>query len=209
MCRPCGGLEVGERIQHGGGAVEVGGQPLAAVAVQQRIQAQLQLARQVGGDDLVCQRQVLPVRGRHALAPAAAHRGHPASAAGAGVLPPQRVHVGPGAEQAGEERDLRRRRGTGVRRSRLAVEDAGLHGAGWARLPRRQFQQSEEPGVLRPQPGDLLAQRRQLVVQTDQRQRALISRPGRNRHDSILSRERDFAAGPAAATCRGRFSARS
>jgi hypothetical protein len=96
-----------------------------------------------------------------------------------------------------------------MRRSRLAVEDAGLHGAGWARLLRRQLQQAQQPGVLGPEPVHILAQRRQLVVQTDQRQRALISGPGRNRHDFILSRERDRAARPAAAICRGRVSTRS
>jgi hypothetical protein len=89
-----------------------------------------------------------------------------------------------------------------VRRSRLAVEDAGLHGAGRARLPRRQFQQSDESGVLSPQPGDVLAQRRQLVVQTDQRQHALSSGPGGNWHDSTLSLVRDLAAGQIAANDR-------
>ena len=103
-----GGLEVGQRVQHRGGAVEVGGQPATAVAVQQRIEAQLQLPGQVRGDHLLGQRQVLPLRGRHALAPAAPHRRRPARPPRARVLPAQRVHVPAGAEQRRVEGDLRR-----------------------------------------------------------------------------------------------------
>ena len=48
-----GGLEVGKRMEHGGGPVEVGGQSAAAVAVQQRAEAELQLSGQVRGDDVL------------------------------------------------------------------------------------------------------------------------------------------------------------
>ena len=87
-------------------------------------------------------------------------------------------------------------------RSRLAVEDTGLDRTGRERLLRRQLQQALQPGVLRPQPDDLVAQRRELVVQTGERQDALVRGPGRNRHDSILSREPHLAAGRTVAASR-------
>lgn len=87
---------------------------------------------------------------------------------------------------------------------RLAVEDTGLDRTGWARLLRRQLQQTLQPGVLRLQPDDLVAQRREFVVQADEGQDALARGTGRNRHDSILSRERHLVAGrPVASSCAG------
>lgn len=52
---------------------------------------------------------------------------------------------------------------------------------------RRQLQQALHPGALRLQPDDLVAQRREFVVQADEGQDALAGGSGRNRHDSILS----------------------
>jgi len=54
-----------------------------------------------------------------------------------------------------------------MHRPGLAIEDAGLDRTGRARLLRGQLQQAQQPGVLRAQPRDLVAERRQFVVQTD------------------------------------------
>lgn len=89
-----------------------------------------------------------------------------------------------------------------MHRFRHAVEDAGLDRTWLLRLLRGQPQQAQQPGVLCPEPSDLLAQRRQFVVQADQRQGALIRGLGGIRHDSVLSPERDPPAALAATACR-------
>jgi len=62
-------LQVGERVQHGGQSVEVGGEPAGLVAGEHRIEADVDVAGQMRGEDLGRQRQVSDVGGSSAFAP--------------------------------------------------------------------------------------------------------------------------------------------
>lgn len=88
-----GGLHIGQRVEHGGLSVEIGGEPATQVAVQQGIQSDGSFAGEVGAHDVAGQGQVVAVLVAYAFAPAAAHGGQPPGLAGAGVLPAGRVDV--------------------------------------------------------------------------------------------------------------------
>ena len=145
------GLYVHEDIEHRLRAVEVSGQPPALVTVQQRIQPDMNLALQVGGQYLRGERQIVAVLVADSLLPAAAHRRDPSGLARPLVIEPDRVHIRSRREQRAEERHLGVLRRPVMHESGRNLEVGGLRGAGWGRLLRGEPQQLEQPGILRPQ----------------------------------------------------------
>lgn len=129
-----GGLQVGQRVEHGRLAVEVGGEPAGLVAGERGIQADMDVAGQMRGQDLGRQRQVSYVGGRTPLVPAALDGGHPSRPAGAGVLPEHGVDVASCTEQRGIEPDLGPRGGTRIHLTRCLVEPGYLRAPSWSRL---------------------------------------------------------------------------
>ena len=122
---------------------------MTSVSVEHRVQADFRaVARQMIGDHLRGEAQVLALLRPQSATPAAADRRHPTALAGAGVVPANRVCVSASGEQRGVEGDLRGRRRPGVHTTRRGFEDRGLDGAWWLRLGRRELQQSQEAGVL-------------------------------------------------------------
>ena len=101
-----GRLRVRERIEHRRGAVEVRHQEVTRVVGQQRVQPDEDVTDQMRGDHLGRQRQVGSSLSVHSLTPTAGHRGHPSAHPRAGVIPPQRVHVGPCPEPIGVQGQL-------------------------------------------------------------------------------------------------------
>lgn len=77
---------------------------------QQRVQADVRLASQLGGQHASRERQVVPVLVPGALALTAADRRKPSMFAGTRVVEPDRAHLGAGSEQRGKERHFRVRR---------------------------------------------------------------------------------------------------
>ena len=152
--RPAG-LDVHERVEQRLFLVEVGGQPPAPVAVQQRVQADMHLAPQMGLDDLRGQREVAAVLVPDALAPHAAHGGDPAVLPGVRVVPSCRVDIGARREQRAEERHLRRLRRPVMHHPRPCLEEGRLPGGRRSRLLRGHLQQAAQPDILRPQPRQL------------------------------------------------------
>ncbi len=69
--------------------VEVGGQPPAPVAVQQRVNTDVRIALQMGSQHICGQRQVVPLLMRDPALPPAAHRREPALPASTGILDPR------------------------------------------------------------------------------------------------------------------------
>ena len=137
-----GGLQVGERVEHRGLSVEVGGEPAGLVAGKHRIEADVDVAGQMRGEDLGRQRQISDVGGRASLAPAALNGGHPSRLAGAGVLPAHGVDVAPCAEQRGVELDLGLRGGPRVHRARRLFEPRCLGALGWGSLGVGELEES-------------------------------------------------------------------
>jgi len=75
------------------GAVEAAASHQHFVAIQQRVQADVDLSLQVRRHHFGGQWQVVPVLVADALAPPAPHRRDPAALASARVVEPGRVHV--------------------------------------------------------------------------------------------------------------------
>ena len=142
------GLQVGERVEHRGLSVEVGGEPAGLVAGKHRIEADVDVAGQMRGEDLGRQRQVPYVRGMAALAPAALDGGHPPRLARAGVLPAHGVDVTSCAEQRGVELDLGPRGGTRVHLTRCLVEPCRLGATSGSRLRIGQLEELAQASIL-------------------------------------------------------------
>lgn len=165
--RPDGasGLQIRECIKHRGRTIEICGKPGAAGAVEHRIEANLEHSGTMSGKNLFSQREVLPIRRRDSLAPAAANSRHPSGLARATALPSLRIHICACSKKRPVEPHLRFRRRASVNRSRWDVKYCRLHRIRRSCLLGRQLQQPEETGVLRSQLNDLLAQCVQLGVQ--------------------------------------------
>ena len=172
------GLDVHQGVEHRLWPVEVSGQPPALVAVEQRVQPDVDLALQVRGQHGRRQRQVAPVLVPDSLLPAAAHRRDPPGFPGPLVVIPDRVHVSPRGEQRAEERHLRLLRRTVMHHSRRCLEEGGLPRYRRGGLLRGQPQQLEQPGVLCPQPGQLSLNRHRIL---SHRKHATGARQGRSR----------------------------
>ena len=161
-CRhPCGtgSLEVGQRVQHREGPVEVRGEPPARVAGGDRVQAQVEGAGEVVGHDLRCDREQVGAAGVHAAAPPTAGGGHPAGRAFALVLPPHGVDVGPRDEQLREEGDFGRWRGGRCEQARMRRCHRRLCGRWRSRFRAGEPEQGCQPRHLRPQRGDFVLHR--------------------------------------------------
>ena len=147
-----GRFQVGQRVEHRRRAVEVRGEPAARVPIQQRIEPDVNLAREMRGDNVIGQSQIGPVR---ALPPATGDGRRPPRSSRACVLPSGCVHIPPGREQRTKEPDLvprwRRRRD----RARPLEEQPRLGRLRGTRLLRRHLQQPEQPHILRPQASQL------------------------------------------------------
>ena len=152
-----GGVEIGQRVQHPAGTIEIAGQQTAGVTREQRVEAGVDLAGEVGLGYLIGKGQILTV-GPSGVGPPTSHRRPPAALPRPAVLPPQRVHVLPASEEGPEQCHLRRRRRRPVHR-RLRVPSGGLRREQRGRPPRLgeitcsgiQPEQAAEPGVLGPE----------------------------------------------------------
>ncbi len=156
-------LDVHQRVEHRLRAIEVGGQPPAPVAIQQRVQPDVDLALQVRGQHRRGQRQVAAVLVPDTLLPASAHRRDPPGLPRALVVVPNRVQVRPRGEQRAKERHLRLLRRTVMHDPWRCLEEGGLSRHRRGGLLRRQPQQLKQPGVLRPQPGQLSLNRHRIL----------------------------------------------
>src|SRR5215472_18942882 len=96
-------LDIVQRIQQRGRAVEISRQPPAVVTIQQRVQANMHLSGQVGSQHFGGQREIITLRVRDFLAPAAAYCWKPPRPSGAGILPSDSINVGACSEQSTEE----------------------------------------------------------------------------------------------------------
>ena len=76
------------------------------------------------------------------------------------VFPPDRIHTRLGGVQHAEQRHLRFRRRPGMHRPRWRFEQSRLRRSRGRSVPPGQFQQTQQPGILRPQPRQLLIRRR-------------------------------------------------
>ncbi len=162
------GLDVHERVEHRLRAVEVGRQPPAPVAVQQRVQADVHLALQVRGQHGRGQRQV--VRGPRAGRPCATRRAPPGPSPPfpvRAVVVPDRVHIRPRREQRAEERHLRVLRRPVMHHPGRCLEEGSLRRAGRGSLLRGEPQQLQQPRVLRPQPRQLSLNRHRDLTHDD------------------------------------------
>jgi hypothetical protein len=159
------GLQVRKRIEQGSVAVKVGGEPVAPVVVEQRVQTHLDVPRQVPGDHLLRESKVVMVSRTNSLTEPALHDRHPATASGAVAVPPDRVHVTASPEQVRVEGDLlprgRRRRD----RPRRGVEHHGRRGPGALALLLLDLERPAKVRVVGLKLGDPRAHRVQVARQ--------------------------------------------
>jgi hypothetical protein len=142
------GLEVGKCVQHRRLAVEVSRQPARKVASLQWIETDVVAAGEVCRQDLPRERQTTLLARLGALTPPSLHRGHPPGLPGACVVPPDGIHITPGVEERGVERDLLVGSGLAGHRTRRPVEPCILRALDWLRLEVGQLEKSGEAGVL-------------------------------------------------------------